>query len=320
MNCDGATKNFSLFLYVELSIEEEQAFQDHLESCEACRKAFEAEMTIHELLDSRDQPPSPALLARCRRDLNLRVQSSPPAPSSWRAWFRNPFPALRMSPAFARPAGALALVALGFFAARWTTPRPMTEPESEPVSVSQPAPRVVAAFVDDDSAIARVRYVQPQPSGQVRVVVEETRQRFLTGDPGDEQIHRLLLTAARDSADPGLRAESMDILRTRPASSGVRSALIYALQHDSNPGVRLKAIDALKAYAGEADVRNTLAKVLLADDNPGVRTQAIDLLIQHKEDAIVGVLQEAVQRESNSYIRQRCQRALQEMNASVGTF
>lgn len=312
MNCDAATKNFSLFLYGELSIEEEQAFQDHLEVCDACGRAFEEEKTIHQLLDGRELTPSGALLARCRRDLDLRLQTSSPARSGWRAWFRNP--AFLLSPAFARPAGALALVALGFFGARFTS----RTPEPAPVSVSQLAPQLATGFLDP--AVARVRYVQPQPSGEVRVVVEETRQRFVTGDPGDEQIHRLLLTAARESADPGLRAESVDILRTRPVSGDVRSALIYALQNDSNPGVRLKAIDALKSYAGEPDIRNTLAKVLLADDNPGVRTQAIDLLVQHKEDAIVGVLQEAVQRESNSYIRQRCQRALQEMNASVGTF
>jgi hypothetical protein len=31
-------------------------------------------------------------------------------------------------------------------------------------------------------------------------------------------------------------------------------------------------------------------------------------------------LQELVQRDSNDYVRLRCQRALQEMDASVGTF
>ncbi len=315
MNCDAATKNFSLFLYGELSIEEEQAFQDHLEGCDVCRKAFEEEKTIHQLLEARELTPSGALLARCRRDLDLRRQtSSSPAPSGWRAWLRNPVPAFLFSPALTRTAGALALVALGFFGARLAERTPQTAP----ASASHPAPPATG-FLDPE--VARVRYVQPQPSGEVRVVVEETRQRFVTGDPGDEQIHRLLLTTARESADPGLRAESVDILRTRPVSGDVRSALIHALQHDPNPGVRLKAIDALKSYAGEPDILNALAKVLLADDNPGVRTQAIDLLVQHKKrDAIVGVLQEAVQRESNSYIRQRCQRALQEMNASVGTF
>jgi plasmid stability protein len=79
-------------------------------------------------------------------------------------------------------------------------------------------------------------------------------------------------------------------------------------------------LDALKAHGGEADVRAALTQVLLADDNPGVRAQAIDLLVEHKGAMTAGVLQEVVQKENNGYVRLRCQRALDEMNASVGTF
>jgi hypothetical protein len=293
MNCESATRNFSLFLYGELSIEEEQNIQDHLEACEACRKAFEAEKAIHQALDEREMLPPETLLARCRRDLGFRLETAAPRPARWRAWWS-------WWPGLVRPAGAVALVALGFFAARWTSaPRPANVPEP---------------------ALTRVRYVQPEPSGKVRVVVEETRQRFLSGDPGDEQIHRLLMAAARESSDAGLRAESMDILSARPASNELRGTLVYALEHDPNPGVRLKALDALKPYAAAPEVRAALAKVLLADDNPGIRTQAIDLLVQKREEAIVGLLQELVQKDDNNYVRLRCQRALQEMDASVGTF
>jgi hypothetical protein len=293
MNCESASKNFSLFLYGELSIEDEQHFQDHLESCAECRKAFEAEKAIHELLDAREAAPPPALLVRCRHDLAERLEMARPGVRGWRVWFRG-------WPAVARPVGAVALVAVGFFGARWSG-------APQPARITEPA-------------VSRVRYVQPEASGRVQLVVEETRQRVVTGDPGDEQIHRLLLAAARESSDAGLRAESMDILRTRPESTGLRGALLYALEHDPNPGVRLKALDALKPFAATAEVRGTLAKVLLADKNPGIRAQVIDLLVQHKQDAMVGLFQELVQREGEGYVRQRCQRALREMDASVGTF
>ena len=293
MNCESATRSFSLFLYGELSIEEEQSFQDHLEGCAGCRKAFEAEKAIHQALDAREKLPPAPLLARCRRDLKLRLDVTAARPATWRAWFG-------WWPALVRPAGALALVAVGFFAARWTS-----------------APRPDNTL---DPMVSRVRYVQPESSGKVRVVIEDTRQRFLTGDPGDEQIHRLLLAATRESSDAGLRAESMDILSAQPNSNELRGTLLYALEHDPNPGVRLKALDALKPYASAPDVRGALAKALLADDNPGIRTQAIDLLMQKKEEAMVGLLQELVQKESDSYVGLRCQKALREMDASVGTF
>ena len=294
MNCEIAAKSFALFLYGELSIEEEQSFQDHLEACAGCRQAFEAEKEIHELLDGREIAPTPALLARCRRDLELRVGLVEAKPPGWRAWWG----------AVARPAAAVALVALGFFAARWTAPGsnlPLRWGSSEPV-------------------VSRIRYVQPGASGKVQLTIEDTQQRTLTGDASDGGIRRLLLAAARESSDASLRAESVDLLRAQPASNELRSALLHAVQRDPNPGVRLKALDALKPYAGDAEVRGALARVLLADDNPGVRTQAIDLLVERKEEALVGVLQEMVQRDSDDYVRLRCQRALQELHASVGTF
>jgi hypothetical protein len=292
MNCESATRVLSLFLYGELTLEEEQSFQDHLEGCEGCRRKFEAEKAIHQALEEREVAPPVALLERCRRDLARRLAREPAPRAGWRGWFE--------WPRLARPAGAVALAALVFFAGRWTA-APAGGPTLDPL-------------------VSRVRYVLPEASGKVRVVIEETRQRFLTGDPGDEQIHRLLLAATRESSDAGLRAESLDILNRRPASDELRGTLLYALEHDPNPGVRMKALDALKPYAGTPEVRGALAKVLLADENPGLRTQAIDLLVLKREDALVGLLQELVQRESNGYVRLRCQRALQEMDASVGTF
>jgi hypothetical protein len=168
--------------------------------------------------------------------------------------------------------------------------------------------------------VTRIRYLNPEPSGNVQILLEETRQRTISGSPEDNRIRPLLLEAARESADPGVRAESMGLLTVRQPSADLRPVLLYALQHDPNPGVRLKALDALKTDAADSDVRDVLARILLTDDNPGVRAQAIDLLVQHKEQSTVGVLQELVQKENNSYVRLRCQRALEDMNASVGTF
>jgi hypothetical protein len=167
---------------------------------------------------------------------------------------------------------------------------------------------------------SRVRYVEPGAPGQVQIVVDETRQRVLSGRVDDQAIQRLLLTAAKDSSDPGLRVESVDLLKNRSQSTEVRQALLYAVQHDSNAGVRLKALDGLKDFADDPETRRTLTEVLLKDNNPGVRTQVIDLLIPHHNNAMVGALQELMMKEDNDYIRMRCQKALHEMNASVETY
>jgi len=46
----------------------------------------------------------------------------------------------------------------------------------------------------------------------------------------------------------------------------------------------------------------------------------IDLLVPRHTDAMVGVLQQLMEKEDNGYIRMQCQKALQEMNASVETY
>jgi HEAT repeat protein len=81
-------------------------------------------------------------------------------------------------------------------------------------------------------------------------------------------------------------------------------------------------LDGLKQFADDPDTRQALTQVLLKDNNPGVRTQVIDLLVQKNSDerhsdAMVGVLQELLEKEDNNYIRMRCQKVLQEMNASA---
>ena len=173
-----------------------------------------------------------------------------------------------------------------------------------------------------EPATSRVRYVEPVSPGRVQIVLDETRQRVLSGSVDDEAIQRLLMTAAKDPSDAGLRVESVDLLKNNSQSAEIRKALVYSLQHDPNAGVRLKALDGLKQFAEDPDTRSALTQVLLKDDNPGVRTQVIDLLVQKNSDrrhtdAMVGVLQELMEKEDNGYIRMRCQRVLQEMNASA---
>ena len=166
---------------------------------------------------------------------------------------------------------------------------------------------------------ARVRYVEQSPEGRVQIVVDETRQRVLSGRLEDAHIRGLLLAAVKDPSDPGLRVESVELLKSKSENDDVRTTLINVLQHDTNDGVRLKALEGLKPFAGSADVRKALRDALMNDRNPSIRAQAIDVLMtQSQEQAMVGLLQEVVHKEDNTYIRLRCEKALHAMKASVG--
>jgi hypothetical protein len=165
-----------------------------------------------------------------------------------------------------------------------------------------------------------VRYLEPDSSGGVRIVFDETRERVLSGGLTELPIQRLVLEAAQNPSDPGLRLDSLDVLRPQGSTPAVRRAFLQAIQSDPNAGVRLKAMEGLRPFGSDPEVRSVLANVLLADENVGVRAQAIDLLVEHRDDDIVGVLQQLVERERDGYIRERCQRILEAMNASPGAF
>ena len=310
MKCEDARKTLPLFLYGELSFEEEEQLEVHIDECDGCRDALRREKLLFKSLDAAEMVPSVELLAECRAQLRERLEHVAPERVSFWDKIRQGFTInFHFAPGIAQPIGALAMLALGFFGARMT-------PASFPGSVRS------AGLVEPASS--RVRYVEPVGSGRVQIVVDETTQRTLSGTLDDQSIQRLLLTAAKDPSDAGLRVESVNLLKNQPQSAEVRSALLYAVQHDSNAGVRLKALDGLKDFAGDPETRKTLTQVLLKDDCPGVRTQVIDMLIQHHADShadsMVGVLQEVMGKEQNGYIRMRCQRALHDMNASAETY
>jgi hypothetical protein len=306
MKCEDVRKTLPLFLYGELPFDEEERVELHIDECASCRQALENEKRLFRALDDGAMTPGQDLLEGCRAQLRQSLARVEPASSGFWEKFRQGFTIrFHFAPGLAQLAGGVAMLVLGFAAARIT-----------PDSILG---RWHAAGVLDP-VTSRVRYVEPAATGKVRIIVDETRERIFSGSLDDQQIQRLLVTAAKDPADAGLRVESVDLLKNRPQSSEVRSALLYSLQHDPDAGVRLKALDGLKRFAGDPGTRNTLTQVLLKDDNPSVRTEVIELLIPDQSETMVGVLQELMMKEDNDYIRLQAQKALRAMNASVETY
>jgi anti-sigma factor RsiW len=307
MTCDSVSRLIPLYFYGELMPEEEDRLEEHLHGCAACTREMERQRAMAAALDRRQAEVPPVLLEACRADLLAAIQGGAPrlfrpAKGPWTLFLEALAATLAGFSRYRTPVGAVALVAVGFFAARFTG-------AGVPASSLSPAGEVFST----------VRSVEADSSGRVQIAFDETRRRVVSGATGDRDIQRLLLAAARED-NPAVRVESVDLLRSRAGSGEVRDALLNVVARDSNAGVRLKALDGLKPLAGDPQVRKTLAQVLLADDNPAVRMQVVDLLVLHRDDSMVGVLQNLVQKEDNNYVRLKCEKALKDMNASIGTF
>ena len=299
MNCSDIRREIPLYCYGEVSSAVEEGIESHIATCRDCAAELARHRAFLAVMDARDTQVDSASLAACRAQLRLALGEPQPS-HSWADTLRNFW---RLDIPFRVPVGAMALVALGFFGARITPEKfgGIRAGLAEPM-------------------FSTVRSVEPDASGKVRISVDEVQRRSVSGSLEDPRIQQLLLSAAREEANPGVRVESIGLLKNQADSEEVRKALLDALTRDPNPGVRLKALEGLRSYAGNPAVRKTLADVLVKDENPGVRVQAIDLLTTLHDDSIVGALQSSLQLEDNTYVRAQVSRLLAEMKASPGTY
>ena len=306
MTCDAVRKLIPLYYYGELTPEEEDQAEAHIHECGACARQMEAARALAAAVVRRRMDAPAELLVDCRADLAAAMRGAAAEPA-WRLWLEAAGATLSGFTRWRQPLGAAALIAVGFLAARLV-------PAGSGSGVS------TASLVPSEGVFVNVRSAQPDSSGRVRIAYDETRRQEVFGAIDDPRVQKLLLVAAQEEDDPGVRVESVGLLRERAGSGEVREALMNALLHDSNPGVRLKALEGLKPLAEQPPVRGVLSQALQFDDNDAVRMQAVDLLTLRRDEAMVGVLQRLVQKEDNSYVRLKCTKALKEMNASIGTF
>lgn len=326
--CEDVRGRLALLLYGELNFDEEERVELHVDSCADCRTALTRQRALHAAIDNIEVTPSPALLARCREELfeTLRAQDTgishaPSRPDAeqnegWWSQFLSSFEG-KWTMHWMRPAGAVALLAIGFMAAR-------VMPTSWLNGVNGGANATYSAMDLAHLGPDQIRNVQADPDGRVNIVIDQNTQRTVSGNLQDAMIRNLLVSAAKRSSDPGLRAETVTILVNGAASADVRDALLFALENDRNTVVRWRAMEGLKSYTSDPSVQTALAQVLLQDVNPGMRTQAIDLLTSETGPSInrqvIGVLQQMVSREDDAYVRQRAEQMLEAVKASEGVY
>ncbi len=202
------------------------------------------------------------------------------------------------------PALAAAILMVGFGGGVGATYQMLHNKAANPVeAVAAPA----------EASIAGIQSVTQEPgSNQVTIKYNTLSTQEAQGSLNDARIQQLLLFAARNNYNSGVRMDSVDLLTQTPNDSHVREALIYALRYDSNPGVRLKAIDSLGPYVkDDVRVRDVVLEALMNDANPGVRTEALRLIEPVKADSSVRVvLQRLAENDQNQYIKAEARRVL----------
>jgi anti-sigma factor RsiW len=306
MKCDWVKQNILLYVYNELADDARYELEQHLARCPDCATELKSARKFHAVLSELPvEEPSPNLLTASR----MRLQEALETTKQGSFWHRLIFdPAAWLRQVRFAPALASVIFIVGFAGGVGATYQLLSN------RPNQPASPVAAAM--SESSIAGIRSVSQEPgSNQVTIKYDTVSTQQTQGSLNDQRIQQLLLFAARNNYNSGVRMDSVDLLTQQPNDTQVREALIYALRYDSNPGVRLKALDGLTAYVkSDPRVRDALLEALLNDSNPGVRTDALHLLEPVRGDSSVrAVLQRLAENDHSDYIKNQARTMLAQL-------
>src|ERR1700683_4905389 len=296
MKCEWVKENVLLYVYNELPDDARYELEQHLARCVDCTAELKLTSEFHTNTSTlRVREPSPNLVSASR----MRLQEGLETAEQGRFWHRLIFdPAAWLRRGRFAPALAAAIFIVGFGGGIATTYKVVSGNGASVASGAVSAPA--------ESSITGIQSISQDPgSNHISIKYNTVSTQEAQGSLNDQRIQQLLLFAARNNYNSGVRMDSVDLLTQEPNNTHVREALMYALRYDSNPGVRLKALDSLGAYVkSDPRVRDVVVEALIQDANPGVRTDALRLLDPVRADSSVrSVLQELARTDQNQYIR-----------------
>ena len=302
MKCDWVKDNIVFYVYNELEDDARYEVEQHLARCPECTGELKSARKLHATLSQVPvAEPSANLLAASRMRLQEALETTTQGGFFQRLvfdpgnWMRQ----MRLAPAMV---AAIFIVGFGggiaatynFMAGR-TTQTDLPSTLSSASSTASPL-----------DAIAEIRSITQDPgSDQVNIKYYTVSPQDIQGSLNDQRIQQLLLFAARNNFNSGVRMDAVEKLTQAPNENNVREVLMYSLQNDTNPGVRLKALDGLSSFVRQdVRVRDAVLQSLINDTNVGVRMQALHLVEPMKADSSVrAVLGKLSQSDQNASIQ-----------------
>ena len=309
MKCEWVKENIVLHVYGELADDARHELEQHVARCGNCAAELKAEQEFHATLCQIPAlEPSPNLLTASR----MRLQEALETAEQGHFWQRVAFdPVHWLRQVRFSPALASVILILGFAGGLGTAYRLFARPPQGTTATTSTPPTG-----SSEASITGIQSVTQNPgTNQISIKYNTVRTEQADGSLNDQRIQQLLLYAARNNYNSGVRMDSVDLLTQRPNDLQVREALMYALQNDTNPGVRLKSLDALGAFVkDDVRVRDAVLAALVNDSNSGVRTDALRLIEPVKADGSVrGVLMTLAAKDQSVYIRSQARTMLAQL-------
>jgi hypothetical protein len=308
-----------LSLYHELSEQERTLLDNHIITCERCRKDLDELNKLHSALAHRKlvvvQEP---LLQDARKNLRLRIHAESSEKLIWDK-MKDTLDGIVTSPV-QTALGGIAMVAIGILVGYFV----FRESAENFLPIQQ-----TASMETGDYQITNIRFIdRDTQTGNIEFTFETVTPVHIRGNVNEERIQKVLARALVSNQNVGtrLRAVSMIGIQREQRQNNfqkfdeeVKSALISALLHDKNLGVQKEALGVLRNYLPDPVVVRAFLQVLANEKNTGLKIAAINSLdLSQYENQPVGneileMFRNRIQSDDNNYIRIKAKTALQEV-------
>jgi hypothetical protein len=308
-----------LSLYHELSEQERTLLDNHLASCEQCRKDLDELNKLHNTLAHRQSiMVQETLLRDARRNLRLRIHAEAAHKSLWDK-IKDALDGI-LSPPVQAALGGAAMVAIGILAGYFV----FKEPADKPLTIQQ-----TASMEAGEYQITNIRFIdRDTQTGNIEFTFETVTPVHIRGNVNEERIQKVLARALVSNQNVGTRLRAVSMIGTQSEQrqnhiqkfdEEVKLALVSALLHDQNLGVRKEALGVLRNYLPDPVVVRAFLQVLANEKNTGLKIAAINSfdLSQYENqpvgNEILEMFRNRAQSDDNNYIRIKAKTALQEV-------
>jgi hypothetical protein len=309
-------KMIRLALYSELDADEQKKLEDHLSSCEECRKEIETQRNFLNIIsDSEKKEIDDTLLHDARTQLRgaLRIERG-------KRMFdlKNIFNLFD----FVNPPYRLAIVGvttlvIGFFMG-YLLINP--SPEIRYIGTSDNGSESV--FYQQDVKISNITFIDSDASdGEVEFRFEAVKPMHFKGSVDDPNVQSVLTYAMLNEQNPGSRLNSINAMVSENKMTSdpeLKNALITVAITDKNPGVKREALNLLKKLPYDENIKQAYIYILTNDTSSALRITAINALFetiqsgQKLNENDLKLFKEKSKDDDNNYIRLLTKTILQE--------
>lgn len=304
-----------LFIYNELTAEELQKFESHLQLCNECSKELDEQKKLISSIQKK-HPLSDRLLNEARRELSAALRVERTKASLWEK-LKEKFSLLYNSN-YALAFGGTAILLIGFFLGYLFFNKNNNENNLAAAIDSESQ----FSYMHENIQISNVRFIDSDASdGEVEFMFEAVKPVKIKGNLNDSKIQNILAASMINEQNPGIRLNTINAINSNqslPEDSDIKTALISVAKFDENPGVRREAIQVLKKMNYDEEIKQAFLYVLKTDTVSGLRIEAINSLVKAKQNGhqfdeeALNILREKMMDDENSYIKYQAKTVLQE--------